>query len=98
MKNNELKNIAEKHFQSIMEGANCMIDCDDNNIIYYYINNKVFFIYDNLRKNLVMNKNDQWYFFQGMFNLTDDETIELLRGFINEYLDNSHNNKNIFII
>jgi hypothetical protein len=98
MKNNELKNIAEKHFQSIMEGANCMIDSDKNNIIYYYINNKVFFIHDNLLNKLVINKNEQWYFFQTMFNLTDDDTIELLNEFMSDYCDNSYNNKNIFII
>lgn len=98
MKNNELKNIAEKHFQSIMEGANCMIDSDDNNIKYYIINNKVFFIHDNLLNKLVINKNDQWYFFQSMFNLSDDETIELLNEFMSDYCDNSYNNKNISLI
>jgi hypothetical protein len=98
MINIEFKNIAEKHFQSIMEGANCMIDSDENNIIYYFINNKVFFIHDNLLNKLVINKNEQWYFFQTMFNLTDDDTIELLNEFMSDYCDNSYNNKNIFII
>lgn len=98
MKNNELKNIAEKQFQSIMKEVVCMVNSEDDNIKYYIINNKVFFIHDNLLNKLVINKSDQWYFFQSMFNLSDDETIELLNELITDYCDNSFNNKNISLI